>query len=254
MAIMYLVFSVVMFVFKYLFRGYINKPQDVGDLLKLPFKSLPGTPYWYLYILVTSYILAALFLKQNWDKRIVIAVSLMSSIVYSILEPKEIISAQRVFFFFFFFMLGCLFRLTGRFILEKYYFLQFILAAILGWMILYRGNDLSECIISIIRIFISVIVINALFGISKKYWDHKGFFSYLGERSLEIYIVHVYVTSGIRPILKMLYIVNFGIAVIIATLLGLMLPIIGSYILKKMKLWDLFFKPITYFAGHRQHR
>lgn len=164
------------------------------------------------------------------------------------LELKEIISAQRVFLH-----IRLLIQNNRVFHIREVLFSTIYLIAILERMILYRENDLPRCIISIIKIFVLIIIINALFSISKKYWDYKGLFSYLGESSLEIYIVHMYITCGIRPILKIFHIENFWIA-IITTLLGPMLLIIGFYILKKMKLWDLFFKPVTYFAGCRQCR
>lgn len=203
-----------------MFSGYVNTSLGWLDLLKLPINYLPETPYWYLYILVLSYILAAYFLKQGLDKRVILYISFVICMVHSVLQVNEIVTAQRIFYYFFFFMLGCSFHLCGHFILEKYYFPQFILAVVLSWIILFQEKVLHASIINLLSIFVAVLVINMLFGICRKYMDHKGFFSFLGERSLEIYIFHMYVTSGIRPVLKIFNIEDFWIAVVIATFLG----------------------------------
>lgn len=135
--------------------------------------------------------------------------------------------------------------LSKRFLFEKHYILQSILIVVFGWIILFQGNVLHRIIVNLLKIFVSILVINIMFRSAKKYMNHKGIFSFLGERSLEIYILHIYVTAGIRPVLRFLHINDAGIAVIITTFCGIVLPVICSYILRKMKLWKLFFKPVT---------
>lgn len=254
LAVMYFTFSILMFGFKRVFSSYVNESLGWWDLIKLPIKHLPETPYWYLYILVLSYMFAAYFLKQSWDKRVILYKSFVVCMVYSALQIKEMVIAQRIFYFFFFFMLGCSFKLYGRFVLEKYYMLQLVLTVTLSWIILFQGNVFQGSITQLLNIFVSILVTNILFGICRKYMDCKGIFSFLGERSLEIYIFHMYVTAGIRPILKIFNIGNFWFAVAIATFLGIVLPVFCSYILKKMKLWDLFFRPATFLSNYRQRR
>lgn len=252
LAEMYFIFSILMFGFKRVFNSHVNVSVGWWDLIKLPIKYIPKTPYWYLYVLVLSYLFAAYFLKQSWDKRVILCISFVVCMAYSALQLKEIILAQRIFYYFFFFMLGCSYKLYGHFVLEKNYLLQLVLSVALSWVFLFQENVLHGSITQLLRILVSILVINILFGICRKYMDRKGIFSFLGERSLEIYILHIYVTSGIRPILKIFNIGNFWLAVVIATFLGIVLPVICSYILKKMKLWDLFFRPATFLSNYRK--
>lgn len=130
--------------------------------------------------------------------------------------------------------------------MKGYYFLQGSLIVFCGWIILYRNIVLPEYVIKILQIIVPTLIINMLFDISEKYWNLRGLFNFLGERSLEIYVLHVFVTSGIRPILKAFHAESYWLAVIIAFLLGVILPVVFSEILKRLNLWNLFFKPANY--------
>ncbi len=66
----------------------------------------------------------------------------------------------------------------------------------------------------------------------------------LGRHSLEIYLFHVYLTSGLRPMIRFLHISTYSVAFIFVFLSGIIVPIIISEILRKIGLWNLIFKPI----------
>lgn len=237
-----------MFGIKYIFRDYINTTVGWEDLIKLPIKDLPGTPYWYLYVLAIIYIFAAFLFKQRWNESTVLSISFVMCVVYTLLNMEIVFTIQYAFYYSFYFLLGCIFQIKGEVLINRYYFIQALIVILCGSGVLMNIEDLSISIIGVISIFLVTLIINLLFGFFSKYLDHLSLLSILGEKSLEIYILHIYVTSGSRPILNILHMDNYWYNVIILTFLGIVLPIAISYILKKLKLWDIFFKPVQYFA------
>lgn len=238
-----------MFGFKYIFRNYINTAVGWLDLIKLPLKALPGTPYWYLYVLAIIYILAELFFKQEWNEKIILGVAFVTCIVYQLLNLDVVFTIQYVFYYSFYFLLGCIYKIRGGIMLKRYYIIQWVLVMICSISLLMKKDNMPVAVIGVMSVFLATLIINLLFFVFSKHLDHQGVLSFLGERSLEIYILHIYVTSGSRPILRILHMENYWGNVFILFLLGIILPLFGSYILKKLKLWDIFFRPVQYFAN-----
>lgn len=243
---MYFVFSILMFVFKFVFRNYINTPVEWNDLLRLPIKDLPGTPYWYLYVLAIIYFVATFLFKQRWNESAILGSAFVICMVYKLINLEAIFTIQYAFYYSFYFLLGCIFQIRGRVMLDRHYFMQWLIIVFGGSVLLIKKDDMSVSIIGVMSVFLATLTINFLFFFFSKYLDHLGVLSFLGERSLEIYIFHIYVTSGSRPILKLLHMENYWGNVFILFFMGIVFPLLGSYILKKLKLWDLFFKPTQY--------
>ena len=55
-AAVYVLFSVIQWVFKLLFSAQVNSTYTIKDLLMIPVKTM--APYWYLYILFALYLIA----------------------------------------------------------------------------------------------------------------------------------------------------------------------------------------------------
>lgn len=72
-----------------------------------------------------------------------------------------------------------------------------------------------------------------LFRVAEKYWNRIGICSWIGKRSLEIFALHLYITSGIRPVLRLFHIDNYLAAVVMTAFLGIVIPVGCSYVLKR---------------------
>ena len=70
-----------------------------------------------------------------------------------------------------------------------------------------------------------------------------GIAEYLGRHTLEIYLFHVYCTAGLRW-LVMRVAAPIIVSIFGLSLLGIVVPICFSLLLKKLVLYDLAFKPI----------
>lgn len=242
----YFMFSIMMFLFKLLFAKYVNQSVDWKDLIYLPVKSISLVPYWYFYVLIFLYLLTAFIMKQSWNKNTVILILWGIYIVYAISGLPEIVTIQRVINYACFFLFGCLYQIRGGGGLNKHYVLQGGIAVCGIAIVLFGDNVLPRFIICIIRICTASFLINILFGVAEKYWNHIGICSWIGKRSLEIFVLHLYITSGIRPVLRLFHIDNYLAAVVMTTFLGIVIPVGCSYVLKRAGLWNAFFKPVTY--------
>lgn len=108
---------------------------------------------------------------------------------------------------------------------------------------------LSGLTISITKVFAAALIVNASLITAGKYCNRQGMWSFLGKRSLEIYTLHPFITSGIRPLFKVMYMDNYWVNAVVGIFLGIAIPVICSYMLKKLKLWDIIYKPFTFWKN-----
>lgn len=82
-----------------------------------------------------------------------------------------------------------------------------------------------------------------------KEFDKKAVFiilAFIGQHSLEIYLLHLYFTSGLRFIIRELNIGIWYIPFITVSILEIVGPLLISDLLRRMNLWNLLFRPVSY--------
>ena len=109
----YFIFSIIMFLFKWLFADYVSLGVEWKDLIYLPIRSIPQVPYWYFYVLIFLYMLAGVIMRQSWNKDKVILIFSGIYILYAVSGLPEVFTIQRVINYACFFMLGCLYQIRG---------------------------------------------------------------------------------------------------------------------------------------------
>lgn len=101
----------------------------------------------------------------------------------------------------------------------------------------------SELVVRIVRPVIALHISVFLVLLFYSKWRNLGIISMIGEKSLEIYTLHIFLTSGIRPVLAVLNIDNYFFAVFIGMILGVFVPLIVGYILRKLCVWKYLYSP-----------
>lgn len=91
---------------------------------------------------------------------------------------------------------------------------------------------------------------NCFICLFENYMVKESILSYLGKKSLEIYVFHIFVTSGIRPIFVFLGITHPVLKMLLAFILGIIVPLFCSFVLHKLKLWDWVFRPTRFWEEH----
>ncbi|MCM1122662.1 MAG: acyltransferase [Eubacterium sp.] len=249
--LLYVIFSILIFGVKLVFRNWgINEPVNWMDFLGIPIKMIPNTPYWYLYVLSFLYIIGKWLFEKSWNKNFLLLILFALSCIYAISEIKGEVIIVRVVYYSFFFILGCLFHM-GKYSFSGRWYLLCWLIGIIGIVVylLWKGA-MPDFLKGVVQVLTAAFIVNATMGTAQKYCKHQNIWSFFGQRCLEIYILHVFLTSGIRPVLRVLHMENYWLNVIIATFLGVTIPVICSYILKKLNLWTLFFKPAELIEKH----
>lgn len=67
---------------------------------------------------------------------------------------------------------------------------------------------------------------------------------YIGEHSLEIYVLHVFFVTGLNVAFDKVHILGL-VGLVLTFLISTVMPIVCGFIFKKIKLYNLLFKPAT---------
>lgn len=183
-------------------------------------------------------------MKWSWNKNFILFILFVLSCIYAISGIKGEIMIVRVFYYSFFFIFGCLFQMRNCRSSRKQYLLHWLTGITGGATYLLWEGIMPNLLRGIVRVLAAAFIINAAMGTAQKYYKRQNLWSFLGQRSLEIYTLHLFIISGIRPIFGFLHMENYWVNVIIATFLGISVPVFCSYILKRLNLWNLFYKPV----------
>lgn len=245
----YLIFSVVQWCFKMYFADSVNKSFSVRDLELILIK--PMKPYWYLYVLFFYYIIYHLCYKKIRTDILVIA-SFIIGIAGSFITVKLIFPVYELTYYAVFFALGMYYAdsekvraLTVKFF-NKYIYLLILVLISISTLVYTAYNGLASnypvkfltafiCMVTTILVFENIIMLG-----------RNKFFELCGRYSLEIYVIHCFITAGNRVILPKLGITYFALAFIINLIMAIFIPILISLVLKKLKLYKILYKPASY--------
>lgn len=239
----YLIFSIIMGLFKILFGGYANNQVSVKDLLLIPVKTI--SPYWYLYVLIVFYIFALFgnvdFVFNNY--KTILAVSLLLSVISNWVKVTNWFEIRRICYYFVFFYIGILFEKKvfkeNRKIEQLIYGGGLLLACLsyrLGLYPIFKVLVALAISCGLIYIFENVNLLSKI----------RPFVS-CGEHCMEIYAFHCFFTAGLRPVFKMLGLTS---SCVISIILNMFVSILGSIIValicKKNRIYDLFFMTYSF--------
>ncbi len=240
----YIIFSVIMWVFKLLSQRFVNRTVSPRDILFIWAKAI--SPYWYLYVLFFCYLLAALFIKIKINPYLLLGIGLAFNIFSNFLSNLGTVSElPKILYYFLIFMLGCFWRKRTDFF-EKHRKKLYIFSGC-SIVLLAVVWPFSERIdkVPVANIFVAVgISFLFIFLFEKvKALGNNRFLQYCGKRALEIYVIHCFFTAGFRVVLNGIGITSSVLSLILNTVLSLFLSLAFDWIVKKIKLHSLLFKP-----------
>lgn len=214
-----------------LFSGMTNRGQGLHQVLLLPIK--PYAQFWFLYDLFFMFILYRL-LRMKCSKQITVVIATIIFFISPFIPYWEV---ERISHYFIFFALGGLLQSysiksniplsTGIFIVINAIYFVVQQQHALG-VEMQRFFDLCLGVSGIYFIYSLTQSLNISSLIK------------IGKLSMPIYLMHLLATAGIRIILFKLGIANLMIQLILGTVGGILLPIIGYYVINFMKLSFLF--------------
>lgn len=240
LVILYVFFSIIYGLFRMLLGRYTTGQTTAMDLLMI--WARPIAEYWYLYVLIILYLVflipGFIMLGTNILFMVTLTLCLMSTCFGAIWELRTIS------YYMFFFCTGILLVRDASFLNDLKFTAFFVIVAVF-LLILFKGN---------LEVFSNIIVIKVLiaFGISLGIWflfknlpffGKSRFLVFFGRRCIEIYVLHGYFTAGNRTLLPLIGITGEYASIIANFLISLSVPIVIAGVMKKMGIYNYFFRP-----------
>lgn len=208
-AIVYVIFSVIQWIFKMLFAGQVNSSYTVKDLLLLPVKTMD--PYWYLYVLFLLYVIGWLIEKEKHPEWLKLVFFLGLYFLSKSVSGSIFFEIKRTLYYSLFFYFGIFLAKSVAPVISR---------RMQSFLLLYQKVPRADML------------------------------SKIGTYSLEIYVLHCFITAANRIILIRIGITEFYFNIFINLVMATGLPMLGAFILKKLKLHAWFFKPLTALTKH----
>lgn len=240
--IVYVFWSFLIWFSKYVAGGHVNNPVTFYDLFAILWH--PILVLWYLYVLIVFYIIFSLINFKTITLKHMILLGLISFIIKFV--PTDIGILKNCLYYAFFFVLG------GYLYLNKIE----IPKSLVAFSIMVCISNCINYSFYPIQISIELIILkgfiiaNAATYILFYFFPKVNFFSnssilkLLGKYSLQIYVIHCFITGGLRIAFKIVGINNFFLYFISGTLLGIIIPIIIAKVCEKNYILNIPFSPI----------
>jgi len=261
----YIVFSIGYWILKAFTSGYVNTKLDISDLILIPV--YPISFMWFIYALMVITIIAILLDSQNYNKKVILAVSFIAMMILPYISKLEILSEISftdmvlcdVLKWFFYFYLGA--HAGASFIkwlgVNKKNNTLFVLnemamaAMVIICFNFEQINSLS--IINVVKAIINVVkaflCITFFLQLSYRIGPNK-ILEHIGKNSFPIYLIHGVVIAVARISMDRLGILIEGgwSQLCICTLSGIILPLMLYKISQKIWIIDFCFYPNRYLA------
>lgn len=234
-----------------LFSSHVNISFTFKDLLFILIK--PMGVYWYIYVLIFYYFLFYFADKIKFNEKYKLAAAAFISVSGSFISSdlNFYFPLRRYLIHIFFFYLGMyISKYPKSKLLSGMAFAVYLSGSIIS-AFLVRIFDMRTLNIGALGIIsamcLSMLIIYLFINVS--FLGNAGILNLFGIYSLEIYVTHNFITAANRIILLKLGITNFYLNLILNFVMAVFIPIICSFILKKVNLHKAVFRPFSYFIN-----
>ena len=247
LVVVYAFFSIVYGIFRMIFAKYSNGETNISDILMIWAK--PIAEYWYLYTLIFLYLIFMIpgIVKQK------ILILIPSALLICILSIYvNVWSLGSIMYYTLYFCVGILIS-RGEKLFESKIFTAVISLTSIALMTIYKGDIEGFKDVQIIKIAVALGISLGIIFLFKQIpiLGENPFLKLCGLHCLEIYIIHGFFTSGNRTILRLLGITEPYTSILLNFIISLLVPFAIVWIFKKIKIYDLFFRPIYFFKSKR---
>ena len=250
LSLLYIFYCLLNWVFKLALSSFVNYPVNISDILLIWGK--PIYPYWFFYVMIALYLLFRVRVVCEGNQKMVLFVLTMISLISGYIETHEWFQIQHILFYAVFFYIGMLYIKNREFILFSKYVIILCTLISATTAALWWNKETIIYWTPIINMIVAFgLVLAFVYTFSKiAYFDRrKGLLNYLGKHSLEIYVIHCFLTGGNRVILPKIGVHGFWISFVINLIISISLPLIFSCITKgKTWIWNMLFAPQKLFT------
>lgn len=242
----YTLWSVVLWAYKMVFSSSANSVTSLKSLLQIPIIAMPT--FWFLYVLIILYLFFIFVVRQK--KQIIfwlvfgVATCILQRDIITVLPG---ITATKFFQYLLFFVVGFLWRdiYAAKFKRFRIYVLGAGIALLAIYLYIYGENLSGWTQVPfwgwILALCLCIIVVDTGMQLEKKFDGEL--LNFLGMHSLQIYVMHVIVTAGVRAIAPKIGISVVPIQMLLSLILGIVAPLCVEWVVNKLRIEKLLFKP-----------
>ena len=238
-------FSVVQWCFKYFLPQWVNSGYGIADLLLFAIK--PMSPYWYLWVMVIYYCFFVFGERKRITEKLYLIISLIVSLAGSFISTGFSKTPKNILFFIFPFALGSFVFKKSRDFFEKKQLITvtLIITIVFFSVLIVRPIEIEG--LPILSVILGTAISITLIGffVRHKFCGNNRFLQYVGRYSLEIYVMHCFITAPMRKLLIVLGIQNVFWHTLISLIIAIALPIAVTVFLKKIEIYKFVFKPFS---------
>ena len=258
LTILYILWSVLLGLFKMLFSGYVANPVTWLSIVMIPI--LPLQLYWYLFILIIYYFVFGILGAAKVNKYLMLGITFCLSIISGLIPAGLVFDVKRLLCYGFFFFLGIsmnyfeeLFQngkagRVFRILLPALVVISIVLC-IIFWNLDLFLHDVF--FVSFLIAFSFSLGFYFLFKYVKWLGENR-FLVYIGKHCLEIYLLHSFVLSALRAVLVRLHISSPLLTILAELIGGIGIPLLISLICRKIHIYDIFFAPYKFIQKLRR--
>lgn len=235
----YIVFYLIYLGINILFSKDVNTPKGKNEFVGM--LNNPMSPYWFLYVLMSIFLITPLLekiFKEN--KRKVLVFYIILKIISIFYQPNiyliKSISTYGIYFYF-----GCFIR-EEKIIGKREKFIFILLHFLIAIIIFKYLNNVNKYIYQFIVLCMAIYGIIAYIEIFKNIEKNK-ILNTFKSYTFQIFLLHTIFAAGIRIILLKFKIQNYFIHFIVGILASIYLPVFVSKISEKIKYTQILFFP-----------
>lgn len=237
----YVTFYLLFIGINMLFSNSVNNARGIDDLLRI-FNN-PIAPYWFLYALMSIFIVIPILEKIFKNNKFEVLVILIVFKLLSVLFNTNIYFIDSIMAYGIYFYIGSFISKEDNSKSIMYNILLLILYFVISLIYYFVYDKVNIYINEYIRIVFALIGIYVFTNIFKKVSQSKILDSFK-DYTFQIYLLHTIFAAGIRIVLLRLGINNYFIHFVLGIIFSIYVPVFISIISKKIRYTNFFFYPI----------
>lgn len=260
LTILYVFWSLILGIFKMIFGGIVNNPVTWQTIALIPIR--PIQLYWYLFVLIIFYVVFGLIGAAKWNIYAVFAVTLALNLASSLLPENSWFDIRRVLFYAFFFFLGISMtrfeELAQKKTIRTVFRILVLLLAALGILlsVLFWDREIFLNNRFIVNTVAGLGLSLGLYFCFKhiRFLGESRLLVWFGRHCLEIYLLHTFILTAVRALLQKVGLEIPLVQVLAGLLAGVFLPLLFSWLTKKIRLYNFFFAPYRFISGLKKDK